>query len=532
MLTTTKVTEVQVYRSSATVIRSGEMTLTAGKNLVYIVGMTGTADSGSFRLKFPEKIRVINLQIVDQEDVNKVNDTKKASEQLQRQLDELEFRIVTCNTMLELRRKNSDFTGRSNVTTEEQENLLAALPEQLLQLHREIDQLNEKKAELEKKIEEAEKEEDKPVIMAELQAEEGGTIPFILQYQEQNSGWRPKYEVQYKDDRSPLEVRMKAMILQSSGEDWKQVKVTLYTGNPSVSNELPSMSALELSLYEPQKTRVRAKGMMMGAARAVADDMCVEEECADNAAPEMLFSMMDEAEVSEEETMKSYVLPNARDILNDTEGNVADLQSFTVKANYHVLSIPSIDPHNYLTAEIAAKDWPLPPATAAIYLGDTYAGDVYVDPERDTDLLTLSLGQDERLTVVRTESPKQTQDVFLKNARKETRGIEIRVVNKFSDKVKLLVKDQVPVSTDKSIDIDVTELSEGVLDADSGEVCWELTAEPDQPVSVRLEYKISWPKDKRLEEHRKEMKVKHRFCSECGSIVTGRFCPECGKSIV
>ena len=94
------------------------------------------------------------------------------------------------------------------------------------------------------------------------------------------------------------------------------------------------------------------------------------------------------------------------------------------------------------------------------------------------------------------------------------------------------IKDQVPVSTDKSIDIDVTELSEGVLDADSGEVCWELTAEPDQPVSVRLEYKISWPKDKRLEERRKEMKVKHRFCSECGSIVTGRFCPECGKSIV
>ena len=79
-----------------------------------------------------------------------------------------------------------------------------------------------------------------------------------------------------------------------------------------------------------------------------------ERELEDAGIDALEFSMMDEAEVSEEETMKSYVLPNARDILNDTEGNVADLQSFTVKANYHVLSIPSIDPHNYLTAEIAA----------------------------------------------------------------------------------------------------------------------------------------------------------------------------------
>ncbi|HBE10218.1 MAG TPA: hypothetical protein DCY81_06760 [Lachnospiraceae bacterium] len=37
---------------------------------------------------------------------------------------------------------------------------------------------------------------------------------------------------------------MKAQIRQSSGEDWKQVKVTLYTGNPSVSNALPEISLL------------------------------------------------------------------------------------------------------------------------------------------------------------------------------------------------------------------------------------------------------------------------------------------------
>ena len=533
----TTVKEVQVYRVGATVIRYGEAELAAGRNILVIGGMTETADSGSFKLKFPEKVRAVNLQVVNPEDMQDKGEIQKESEAVKKQLDDIDYQIGTCELMLELRKKNSDFSGRQNITTEEQEKMLEALPEQLLSLHRKIDQLNEEKKKLEKALEKAEKEEKKPVILAELVAAEGGTVPFILQYQEMAAVWKPKYEIQYFDDKSPLEVRMKAEIVQRSGEDWKQVKVTLFTGNPSVSNDLPVMSTLMLSLYEPQKNRVRAKGMMMGAAcGAMADGaMVCEEVCEDGAAPEadmiMADLMMESAEMSEEETMKSFLLPNARDILSDTDGNRADLQSFTVKANYHVLAIPSVDTRSFLTAEIAAAQWPLPPANAAIYLRDAFAGEVYVDPTRDTDLLTLSLGQDERLTIVRTEKPKQTQDVFLKGVRRESHCTEIRILNTSSDTVKALIKDQIPVSTDKNIEIETSNLSEGILDAESGEVRWEIMAEPEKPVELALEYRISWPKDKRLEERRKAMKVKTRFCPGCGSIVTGKFCPECGKEV-
>ena len=53
MLIKTSVTEVQVYRAGATVMRAGKAQLTAGRNVLYIAGMTQSADSGSFRLKFP-----------------------------------------------------------------------------------------------------------------------------------------------------------------------------------------------------------------------------------------------------------------------------------------------------------------------------------------------------------------------------------------------------------------------------------------------------------------------------------------------
>ncbi|MBQ6230860.1 MAG: mucoidy inhibitor MuiA family protein [Eubacterium sp.] len=536
MVTKTRVTEVQVYRRSATITRCGEVSLSAGRNIIYVSGMTESADTDSFRLKFPENIKAVNIQIVGTENVK--DDVAKESDNIQKKMDEINYQVETTEYMIELRKQNSNFFSRNNISIEEQEKVMAALPEQILALHRKMDELRTEKEKLQEAYDKAVKEEGKPIIMAEVVVPEEGTVPFILQYQDNNSWWTPKYEIRYSGDKDPLEVDMKAQIRQSSGEDWKQVKVTLYTGNPSVSSDLPVMKMVELSLIEPQpKPRGRAKGNGMMAMRAV-EECCDEavEECA----PMMLGAAMgmnmaalkmDTADVSEEETMTAYILPNARDILTDTDGNIADLKSFSVKATYHVLTIPSVDNSSYLTAEIVASEWPLPPADAAVYLRDTYAGEVYVDADSDTDLLTLSLGKDERLTVIRTESPKKTQDTFLKGTKKQNCKTEIRLVNTSSDIVSVLLKDQIPVSTDKTITVEPSQLSDAILDAETGELKWELKAEPDKTVVFNIEYTVSWPKEKKLYEKKVFKNAKTKFCQNCGRPVAGRFCPECGAEV-
>ena len=534
MLAKTRVTEVQVYRRSATVTRSGEVSLVAGRNIIYVGGMTGSADTDNFRLKFPENIKAINIQVVGTENVKE--DITKESEEIKKKVAEIGYQIETTGYMIELRKQNSNFESRTNISIEEQEKVMTALPEVLLELHKKLDELEAEKEKLQEKYEKAVKEESKPIVMAEIVAAEEGTVPFILQYQEHNCWWNPKYEIRYSSDKNPLEVDMKAEIRQTSGEDWKQVKVTLYTGNPSVSSDLPVMKSVQLSLIEPPKLRVRAKGVGMMAMRAAVDEECCEDACAPEgmmmgAAMNMQAVMMDSAESVEEETMTAYILPNARDILSDADGNIAELRNFSVKAVYHVLSIPSVDSDSYLTAEIVASEWPLPPADASVYLRDTFAGEVYVDADADTDLLTLSLGKDERLTVIRTESPKKTQDTFLKGTKKQSCKTEIRLVNTSSDTVSVLLKDQLPVSTDKSITVEPAQLSDAVLDEETGELKWELKAEPEKTVIFNVEYTVSWPKDKRLYENRVIKNAKTKFCPGCGRPVAGRFCPECGSEV-
>ena len=102
--------------------------------------------------------------------------------------------------------------------------------------------------------------------------------------------------------------------------------------------------------------------------------------------------------------------------------------------------------------------------------------------------------------MVRTELPRKTQEALLKNQIKQVRSSRIRLVNNSKETVKVLLKDQIPVSTDKAVTVDVLNLSDGVLNDEKGEVSWTLSAEPQNTIELELSYSVAWPKDKRLSE--------------------------------
>ncbi len=539
MVVKTEVKEVSIYRRSATVIRAGIAKLEAGRNLVYIAGMTNTADSGSFRLKFPPAVKALNMQIVNVDDVDLGED--KESVRIQEKIADLAYQINMCNFLTELRKTNGDFSGRTDISIEAQESYMQRLPEELDKIHKELRELTKAQDLLSKELEEVKKEEEKPLIMAELITEGAEEVPFILQYQENAANWSPKYEVRFAGTDQPLSVSMKARINQSSKEDWKQVKVTLFSGNPVATDAIPELKSLQLSFYEPPTPSPMMGFMGMGmaaASMASSSAMAMQSAAGASMAPAMNMEAMkqmaaiqtEEAAVSEEESMTAFELPSLKDILSDTSGNLADLKNFSVAAKYHVLCIPKLSDKCFMTAEIVSTDWPLPPAKASVYLKDTLAGDFYVDSNSETDTFNLSLGNDERIAVVRTELPRKTQEALIKNQKKTQYAYKISLVNNSSETVNVKIVDQIPVSTEKTIVVETSELSKGVLNEESGEISWELPAESKKEILLNVSYSVAWPKDKRLNESRiKTTSRRSDVCKSCGQTgVTGKFCPTCG----
>ncbi|TCC86649.1 mucoidy inhibitor MuiA family protein [Pedobacter frigiditerrae] len=69
---------------------------------------------------------------------------------------------------------------------------------------------------------------------------------FSLTYMVNNAGWYPTYDIRAKDVSSPIELVYKANVSQSSGEDWKNVRLALSSGNPTTNSTKPSLGTYNL----------------------------------------------------------------------------------------------------------------------------------------------------------------------------------------------------------------------------------------------------------------------------------------------
>ena len=69
---------------------------------------------------------------------------------------------------------------------------------------------------------------------------------FGLTYMVSNAAWYPTYDIRAKDVSSPIELVYKANVTQNSGEDWRNVKLTLSSGNPTTNNTKPDLQPYKL----------------------------------------------------------------------------------------------------------------------------------------------------------------------------------------------------------------------------------------------------------------------------------------------
>jgi hypothetical protein len=89
------------------------------------------------------------------------------------------------------------------------------------------------------------------------------TGKFSIIYQVKNAGWLPFYDLRAKDVSQPLELTYNARVFQSTGEDWKNVKLTLSTGDPSQNSLAPTLNTWNLNFFtNQQRTSVTTSGTL------------------------------------------------------------------------------------------------------------------------------------------------------------------------------------------------------------------------------------------------------------------------------
>ena len=79
--------------------------------------------------------------------------------------------------------------------------------------------------------------------------------------------------------------------------------------------------------------------------------------------------------------------------------------------------------------------------------------------------------------------------------KKETKNWLIDIKNRKNQPINLLVEDQVPVSQNSSIGVEVLETSGVKPDEQTGKVSWTFVLNPQDEKKVQLKYLVKYPKD-------------------------------------
>lgn len=191
-----------------------------------------------------------------------------------------------------------------------------------------------------------------------------------------------------------------------------------------------------------------------------------------------------------------YTIPG-----NGKEQNI-DLQTKEAYAEYKYYSAPRLDSETYLLAEIS--DWQklsLLSGNANITYDGTYVGESFIDAASTKDKLTLTLGTDKRVAVKREKMQDFSSTKFLGNDVRQVFTYKITVKNNQNKPVKMVLKDQYPISNQKNIEVELLTKDTTpwtVNKTDIGVITWEEELSPGQTKVYQISYSVKYPKGSNL----------------------------------
>ncbi|MFN0173719.1 MAG: DUF4139 domain-containing protein [Saprospiraceae bacterium] len=330
-------------------------------------------------------------------------------------------------------------------------------------------------------------------------------VEIICTYLITQASWSPLYDLRSDGLDKPLRLIYKANIRNLSGFDWKAVKLQLSTATPLANNDRPILTPVFVDfrpvyaynqLSELSKKDISTYNMVQAPASSMPRDMARGAGGEDDREmEELVFQPTNEGS---DDLVTNFDLPKPQDILADGQDNIVTVEEQDMPASYEYHAVPKLEPSVFLLAKITDYGrFNLLPGVANIFYQDTYIGQTTVNPHTVSDTLLLSLGRDEQITVKRVQPKDFTEKrkVF-SNTIKETYTYEIAIKNNKSIPIKVEILDQVPVSKQKEIVVELLEYEGATYNSEFGKLKWEIEIPANQNKRVRFSYSVKYPKDK------------------------------------
>ena len=228
----------------------------------------------------------------------------------------------------------------------------------------------------------------------------------------------------------------------------------------------------------------------------------------------VMMAMADEEAVSEDNaSVAAYVEAEEQTLSRDykinlpytIEGNgkeqtivLIEYKAQTADTKYTYLTVPKLDGGTYLTLDISNwQQWGLLNGEVNITNNNVFYGQSRINTETTGGTISLTIGEDKQIAVKREMLQDYSRTKTAGSSKTTTRAYKITLTNNKNQDVTVRLQEPYPVSTDKSISIELTEqtTTPSDNDKDHGILTYEMPVKAGQTESVTVGYQVKYPKE-------------------------------------
>ena len=293
----------------------------------------------------------------------------------------------------------------------------------------------------------------------------------------------------------PVKIYYKAKVFQNTGIDWKDVKLSCSSANPSVSGIIPVLNPWYIDFAPEIMIRGASSRSAVPAARMKAE-MDVNEVLAFE---DIGYTEPPPVSISTAGTNFVFDIDLPQNIPSTGEESLIELQRLETAAFYKYKSVPKLRQDVYLAAGLT--EWEslnLLDGQANIYFGNSFTGETYISRSQLSDTMTVSLGRDESISIKREKRTDYSSTRMIGANRQETQSFLINIRNNRSNAINLVVNDQLPVSRNSQVSVEAEELSGARYDELSGKLEWTMKLDPGESRELILTYRVKYPKNQKV----------------------------------
>jgi uncharacterized protein (TIGR02231 family) len=326
-------------------------------------------------------------------------------------------------------------------------------------------------------------------VSVQVQSPAEGTAWVRLTYVLPGASWSPAYDARARPDDARVNLVLNALVVQTTGEDWSEVALSLSTARPSTGVSPPSLEPFWLQ-SAPVYGYPEARPAEAGAYEEYDQEISLDE--AEREPPEPMAVAT--ATVTERAVATTFEVQGPVSVPGDGTRRKLRVLEMNLDVAYVHVAVPRVEEAAFLVAQAPwAAPWPLLPGEVSAFLDDAFVGTMTVPRVGTGGDVELAFGRDDAVRVESEARVDMTSAVDWMGKITREQGWVWRVTNGRTTPVSLEVRDRVPQSGHARYGVRVTGDEPTETTSDSL-YRWTRALAPGAATEVAFGYTIRYPR--------------------------------------